>query len=84
MYCMKRVELRLLAGYRRHLPEEDRDKGATVLDVGDGATLLDVLRLFGMDGARPLVVLVNGRHAAEGKVLENGDVVSVFPPVAGG
>lgn len=81
---MKQVELRLLAGYRRHLPEKDRDKGKTVVEVVDGATLGDLLGLYGLDESRPLVVLVNGRHAPCGKVLEVGDMVSVFPPVAGG
>jgi molybdopterin converting factor small subunit len=30
------------------------------------------------------VVLLNGRYAEAEKELQQGDVVSVFPPVAGG
>jgi len=78
------VELRLLAGYKRFLPEKDRQEGRSGLDVEDGLTLGGLLALHGVDANRPLVVLVNGRHALSDRVLEDGDVVSVFPPVAGG
>jgi sulfur-carrier protein len=81
---MRRVELRLLAGYRKFLPAQDRQNGKSGLDVQDGLTLGGLLALQGIDASRPLVVLVNGRYAVSDRVLEDGDVVSVFPPVAGG
>jgi len=81
---MKRVEIRLLAGYKKFLPDKDRRLGRSGLDVEDGLTLGGLLTLHGVDIDRPLVVLVNGRHAVNDRVLEDGDVVSVFPPVAGG
>ena len=32
----------------------------------------------------PKIILVNGIHGKEDQVLKDGDVLSVFPPVAGG
>lgn len=81
---MKSVELRLLAGLRANLPVKDRQKGSTVVEVRDDVTLAELLELSGIDSGRTLVVLVNGRYAAPDRVCEAGDIVSVFPPVAGG
>jgi molybdopterin converting factor small subunit len=32
----------------------------------------------------PKIILVNGIHGTKGQTLKEGDVVSIFPPVAGG
>jgi molybdopterin converting factor small subunit len=32
----------------------------------------------------PKIILVNGVHGKNDQVLKEGDVVSIFPPVAGG
>ncbi len=78
------VELRLLASMRRRLPEKDRDRGKTVFDMSDGTTCRDLLVKADIWGRSTLVVLVNGRYAAPDRELSGGDVVTVFPPVAGG
>ena len=78
------VELRLLASMRRRLPENDRAGGASVFDLSDGATCRELLERVDVWGRSTLVVLVNGRYAAPERELLNGDVVTVFPPVAGG
>lgn len=78
------VELRLLTSMRRLLPENDRLRGATVLSLPDGATCKELLIRADVWGKSSLVVLVNGRYAAMERALSHGDVVAVFPPVAGG
>jgi molybdopterin converting factor small subunit len=77
------VELRLLSGMKRLLPEGDRDRGFSRFEVTDGYTCAGLMELIGI-GGRTLVVLVNGRHAEPDRELVHGDVVAVFPPVAGG
>ena len=32
----------------------------------------------------PKIIIVNGLHAVPDDVLQDGDVMSVFPPIAGG
>lgn len=59
------------------------------LDVGDGATVNDVLsRLRERAGSRVLppepLVAVNERYARTGDALRAGDTVAIIPPVAGG
>ena len=44
----------------------------------------DVLRSLGVPEDKPRILLVNGRHANAAQALCEGDVLSVFPPVAGG
>jgi molybdopterin converting factor small subunit len=78
------VELRFLAGMKRYLREEDRGRGFSRFDVPDGVSCDGLMKLMGIDSSRTLVVLVNGRHAGPDKRLVEGDVVAVFPPVAGG
>ncbi len=79
-----RVELRLLASMRRCLPENDRARGKMIFDLSDGTTCRDLLVKADIWGRSTLVVLVNGRYAAPERELLNGDVITVFPPVAGG
>jgi len=77
---MIHVELRLLAAMKRLL-SADRP---IFMDAADDATLSGFLDQAGIDRGRTLVVLVNGRYAAPDSRLRDGDVVAVFPPVAGG
>ncbi|MBI5015394.1 MAG: MoaD/ThiS family protein [Deltaproteobacteria bacterium] len=75
------IELRFFAGLRQFLP------GGTNPAVGEfaeGATVADVLRTYRVPEDKPRILLVNGRHALLDQVLRDGDVLSAFPPVAGG
>lgn len=78
------VELRLLAGMKGFFGEKDRARGFSRFNIDDGETVAGLMRMAGIDKARTLVVLVNGRHAGPDRKLVNGDVIAVFPPVAGG
>lgn len=77
---MVSVELRLLPGFDfgRHGVES----GVLQLGAGEGVTLGAFLERTGVDMHGMLAVLVNGRHAAYDRVLEDGDAVSVFPPTS--
>lgn len=90
------IDLRFFATFRDAVGEKERtqtfDDEATVGDVlADLETEYDGLdgQLLGDGAIRPqLSVLKNGRnvvHMADVETeLEDGDVLSVFPPVAGG
>ena len=54
------------------------------MEVLEGTTCSGLLEMAGIDADKALAVLLNGRNADAGKVLGQGDVISVFPPVAGG
>ena len=44
----------------------------------------DVMSNLKIPEEMPKIILVNGIHGKKDQVLKDGDVLSVFPPVAGG
>ncbi len=78
------IELRLFASLRKKLPPGS-PRGKCALDLPDGATIGDVLARMAIPQASAQMVLVNGEHDRDfARMLRDGDVLSVFPPVAGG
>lgn len=76
------IEVRLFAYLRRYLPPHADGTRArlktTAPDVRALAAELDIPpSVVG-------VILLNGRHADADVRLQDGDVVSFFPPIAGG
>lgn len=55
-----------------------------MLDLPEGSTVDNVTRRLGIPGDLACVVLVNGRDAAPGARLTSGDILTIFPPLAGG
>lgn len=78
------VRLKLFASYRQHLPPNSQGF-ACDLGVPAGTRAIDLLSRFDVptgDGAS--VILVNGRSVEPEQVLVEGDVIAVFPAMAGG
>jgi len=78
-----RVEVRLFATLVSFLPPGNRD-GAAILDVPDGSTIRDVVRRLGIPADLERVTLLNGADSVPEAPLRAGDVLTVFPPLAGG
>jgi len=78
-----RVEVRLFATLERFLPSGSRD-GVAVLDVPEGSSAADVARRLGIPAGFDRVLLVNGREAEPERTLAPGDVLDLYPPLAGG
>ncbi len=77
-----RIEIKLLATYRRHLPTGSLSSSYQ-MTVAEG-TLVDELLPQLPVPAEDSVVLVNGRGPQPGQLLQEGDVVCLFPAIAGG
>jgi len=77
------IEMRLFATFRDRLPSGSGPFSCQ-LDVEPGTPLRTVLERFQIGDDTPKILLVNGRHAKMDDTLSDQDVVSVFPPVAGG
>ena len=75
------VRIKFFAGLREFLPAGESPHTA---EFEDGATVADVFRALGVPPEKPRIILVNGRHAGPDQVLADGDLLAVFPPVAGG
>jgi molybdopterin synthase sulfur carrier subunit len=72
------LEVRLFAYFR-----DNRDKVLHLKheDFPDTQRILDYLHI---DLTAVAILLVNGRHAKADVPLQDGDIVALFPPVAGG
>jgi molybdopterin converting factor small subunit len=77
------VEVRLFATLARYLPP-DSNAGAAVLELPDQATVADLIRRLGVPRDLECVVLLNGTTVDTDARLRGGDVVDMFPPLAGG
>lgn len=76
------VDVHLFATLARFLPPGH--DGSTTLEVPDNATVEDVARALGIPEAMSRIALINGREADSQDPLSPGDVLTLFPPLAGG
>jgi molybdopterin converting factor small subunit len=77
------VEVQLFATLSRYLPPGS-EHGTAMVEIPEGATVEDLVRVLGIPDAMATVALVNGREAVSGAPLTPADVVTLFPPLAGG
>ena len=75
------IHLRLYSILREKLPSDA--KGRAVLQLGDGATLADLLEHLDID--RRVIIGVNGVHVPDkSHRLSDGDEVRIFSSISGG
>jgi molybdopterin synthase sulfur carrier subunit len=78
-----KVEVHLTATLRAYLPAGTVGDNV-VLDVPDGATVDQVVHSLRIPRELERLTVVNGRDAVPDQQLSEGDVLAVFPPLAGG
>lgn len=77
------IEVKLFATLMDYLPKGS-SQFSCKLTVNSTNTVRDVLKKLTVPDEIPKIILVNGVHSNLDRVLKFGDVLSVFPPVAGG
>ncbi len=78
------IRVKLMASLRNKLPP-DAKGGTVLLDLPSGATVAAALEKLGIAAGSVHLAMVNGGMEPERqRPLEDGDEVTVFPPVAGG
>lgn len=75
---MIKVEVRLFASFR-----QGREK-TQVIEVEEGSTMLDIIKHLGIDEKEVAIKLLNGRDGPIDRKVEDGDILSLFPPIGGG
>ena len=78
-----KVEVRLFANFRDYLPPGS-DTYSCWLELEEGTTIGHALERLKIPLSIPMIALVNGLHRDFEEPLRTGDVLSIFPPVAGG
>jgi sulfur carrier protein ThiS len=81
------VTLKLFASLGAYLPA-DAERNQTAAEVADGTTVRGLLDAFNVPPPACHLVLLNGHFQPPGRRsevrLSPGDVIAVWPPVAGG
>jgi sulfur carrier protein ThiS len=82
------ITFKLYAGLTQHLPVDRRIGNSMALSLPDGATIPQVIEPFALPMKLVHLVLINGvfvppEQRAE-RVLVDGDVLAIWPPIAGG
>ena len=72
------VEVRLFATFR-----EGREKKQKI-KIKQNTTILDIIKMLNIDENEVAIMLLNGRDGNSDRMLNDGDVISLFPPVGGG
>jgi len=78
-----KVEVKLFANFREYLPPGS-EKYSCTLELEEGVTIGQILERLKIPTSQPMISLVNGIHRKLEDPLQPGDVLSIFPPVAGG
>ncbi len=76
--CFMKVVLKLFATLRDFGPKYQE------LELVEGSTLKDLISSHNIPLDMPMIRLVNGEFAELSYQLKEGDVVALFPPIAGG
>lgn len=83
-----KVTLKLFASLSAHLPAEARTRHCLDLEVAAGSTVLDLIRSQGIPPGQCAIVLVDGVWVGQderaARVLRDGEILAIWPPVAGG
>jgi sulfur carrier protein ThiS len=82
------ITFKLYAGLTKYLPPEARGDNAMPLELREGTSILGAIAPFNLPMKIVKLVLVNGVYVAPEQwgahVLREGDVLAIWPPVAGG
>lgn len=75
------ITVKLYAGLADLTASKERRR---TLKLPEGSTIADALNFLGIEKPLWAIMLVNGIHASPETKLQEGDLLTVFPPVAGG
>jgi sulfur carrier protein ThiS len=82
------ITFKLFATLTDYLPADARRSNLVALEVADDATIAQIIAPFGLPEKWVHLVLVNGTFIPPedraSKTLVEGDVLAIWPPIAGG
>ena len=81
------ITLKLYASLAKHLPA-DAERNLVAVDIDDQASVHQVIDRFHVPRASAHLVLINGYYIEpenrDEAIFNDGDVLAIWPPVAGG
>jgi sulfur carrier protein ThiS len=83
-----KITLKLYAGLTDYLPADARGSNQLPMDLPDATPIAQVIEPLSLPQKMVHLVLVNGVYVAPEQrfthVLKEGDVLAIWPPIAGG
>ena len=83
-----KIIFKLFASLTDYLPVEARYTNVIELDIAPDATISQIIEPFGMPPKLVHLVLINGKYIEPAmrlsQTLVEGDVLAIWPPIAGG
>ncbi|MCZ8250889.1 MAG: MoaD/ThiS family protein [Hylemonella sp.] len=83
-----KITFKLYASLTDYLPPQARGDNQVALEVPEGATIAQVAEPYGLPHKLVHLVLVNGVYVPPAeratRALKEGDVLAIWPPIAGG
>jgi sulfur-carrier protein len=78
-----KIKLNLYASLAEYLP--DRAQGnPNLLELPEGTTIKQLIEQLQIPLDTPRIIFLNGTHAPLEALLNDGDRLGMFPPLAGG
>lgn len=82
------ITFKLYASLTEYLPLDRRTSNQVALDVPEGATIAKIIEPFNLPMKEVHLVLINGHfippEQRPTRALLEGDVLAIWPPIAGG
>ncbi len=78
-----KIKVRLFAGLRSYLPSGS-SYFECIVEIDGGRRIRDVVEKLSIPEKLAKLTLVNGKYHESNHILQEGDVLSIFPPLAGG
>jgi sulfur carrier protein ThiS len=83
-----KLTFKLFASLTDYLPAQGRDGNVVELDLPEGTTITQMVQRYSLPDKLVHLVLVNGTYIAPdhraSHVLQEGDALAIWPPIAGG
>jgi molybdopterin synthase sulfur carrier subunit len=77
------VRVRLFAALRKYLPS-GATSDALIVELAEGASVCDAIAAIGIPAEHARMITSENRQLDESARLQDGQEISVFPPLAGG
>jgi sulfur carrier protein ThiS len=82
------ITFKLYASLTEFLPQDKRTSNMMALEVAPGASIAQIIEPFALPMKMVHLVLINGHYVPPeergSRTLAEGDVLAIWPPIAGG
>ncbi|MEW6188465.1 MAG: MoaD/ThiS family protein [Thermodesulfobacteriota bacterium] len=79
-----KIQLNLFASLTKYLPDSETAGFSNLMEIAEGTTIEVLMDQLNIPREQPKIIFLNGIHAEVTRILNDGDRLGIFPPLAGG